>query len=126
VPGLEPSTVRATSRRQLAVIGLGAVVLAAVLRLVLDVHLAAAIAFAYLAFLAVSYLTYRALGGRRVGLDVLLRGLVYGTFVLAILPLVSLLWTVLVEGIPLAFQSTFWTQDMSGVTGADDAAYADG
>ncbi|WP_114905640.1 phosphate ABC transporter permease PstA [Ornithinimicrobium murale] len=126
VQGIEPSPVRPTSSRAQWLAGVGAIVLFAVLWQVLDLHLALAVSISYLLFLAAVYLVYRSAGGRRVGLDIIVRWLVYGAFTLAILPLISLLWTVISEGLPVAFSPSFWTEDMTGITGLDDQAYMEG
>ena len=121
-----PSPVRPTSTRPLLVIGAAAVGLWLVLWFALDVHPVASLVLCYLLFLVSAYVVYRNLGGSRVGTDVVMRWLVYAAFICAIVPLVSMLWTVFTQGLPLAFTPDFWTNDMVGVTGADDQAYVDG
>ncbi|ANS78956.1 Phosphate transport system permease protein PstA [Serinicoccus hydrothermalis] len=125
-PSYIPSPVRATSSRPLLLIGAGAVLLWLLLWFVVDLHPVFALVVSYLAFLATSWATYRATGGSRVATDVVMRWLVYAAFICAIVPLVSMLWTVFSQGLPLAFSPGFWTQDMVGITGADDQAYANG
>lgn len=126
IPGLVPSKVRPTTHRPALLLAVGAAVLALVLRLALDVHVAAALAAAFVAYLLVVYAVYRALGGPRVALDQLMRALVYFAFVLAVVPLVSLLWTVVAQGAARAFDPDFLTQTMNGVTGLHDQQYAEG
>ncbi|GAA4878455.1 phosphate ABC transporter permease PstA [Serinicoccus chungangensis] len=125
-PDYVPSPVRATSSRPLMVIGAGAVLLWLVLWFVVDLNPVFSLIASYVVFLVASWATYRSLGGSRVATDVVMRWLVYAAFVCAIVPLVSMLWTVFSQGLPLAFTPGFWTQDMVGITGADDQAYASG
>ena len=119
------STVRPTTGRPALVVGAGAVALAVVLRL-LDVHVGAAVAAGCAAYLLGVYVVYRVLGGHRVAVDQLMRGLVYLAFALAVLPLLSLLWTVLTLGSGRGLDLSFLWQTMNGVTGVHDQAYAEG
>ncbi|MGC1208414.1 MAG: phosphate ABC transporter permease PstA [Ornithinimicrobium sp.] len=80
----------------------------------------------YLVYVITTYVSHRMVAGRRVGLDHLMRALVYGAFALALLPLVSLLLTVLVSGIGRAANPDFLQQTMNGITGLADQKYADG
>ena len=57
-------------------------------------------------------------GGRKAT-DRLVTFLVYGAFILALLPLISVLWTVLERGVPGLSYNFFFTS-MNGVTGAID------
>jgi phosphate transport system permease protein len=52
--------------------------------------------------------------------DLFMRALVTGAFVLAMLPLVSLLWTVIRRGVDRVFSPGFFTGDMRGVFGGVD------
>ncbi len=126
VQGVVLSEVRPTTQRHQILIGLGAILLWALLWLVVDLHMVLALVISFVAFLVVTHLVYRQVGGARVGADVVVRWLVYAAFVCAIVPLVSMLWTVISQGLPLAFSPNFWTQDMRGVTGSNDQAYANG
>ncbi|WP_109471729.1 phosphate ABC transporter permease PstA [Ornithinimicrobium cavernae] len=124
--GIVPSPVRPTSDRPLLLIGLGAVAVWLVLWQVVGLHMVVGLVVGYLAFLLVSYLYYRAAGGQRVGLDIVVRWLVYAAFVCAVVPLISMLWTVIGQGLPLAFEWFFISTDMKGITGTHDQAYAAG
>lgn len=125
-PGLVLSRVRPTTARPAMLVAGLAGALALVLRLALGVHLAAAVALAFVLYLVVVYAVYAALGGRRVAVDQLVRGLVYVAFVLAVVPLLSLLWTVVAEGVGRAFDPAFLNQTMNGVTGLHDQHYVEG
>ncbi|MGI8946709.1 MAG: phosphate ABC transporter permease PstA [Ornithinimicrobium sp.] len=103
----------------------GGVVTALLVWLLLD-SLALGVVVGYLIYLVAVYVGYRVTAGRRVGLDQLMRGLVYGAFGIAVLPLISLLFTVINEGIGRAVSLDFLLQTMNGITGLDDQAYAEG
>ncbi len=60
--------------------------------------------------------------GRRKAVDKMMTSLVYGAFLVALLPLVSVIWTVLVQGIPGLLTPGFLSTSMNGVTGAVDNA----
>lgn len=124
--GVELSRVRPTSGRPALLLALGAVLAAVGLRLVLDMNLALAVVLAFVAYLVAVYAVYRATGGPRVAVDQVLRALVYFAFMCAIVPLVSLLWTVVTQGAARAFDPSFLNQTMNGVTGLHDQAYAEG
>lgn len=126
VEGVVLSQVRPTSNRPALLLAGAAVVLAVLLDLVGGLHVAAALALAFLAYVISVYVVYRQLGGPRVAADQLVRALVYFAFVCAIVPLVSLLWTVTSMGAARAFDPAYLTQTMNGVTGLHDQQYMDG
>lgn len=59
------------------------------------------------------YAWSRAVEGRRKATDALMRTLMWTTFVVAMIPLVSLIWTVIAKGAP-AMDAAFLHDDMSG------------
>ncbi|MDO5739710.1 MAG: phosphate ABC transporter permease PstA [Ornithinimicrobium sp.] len=126
IPGVVPSPVRPTTSRPARVIALGALALAAVLHLGLALHVAAALLLAFVGYLVAVNLTYRHLGGSRVATDQTVRALIYFAFVCAVLPLISLLWTVIEQGAVRVFSPAFLNQTMNGVTGKHDQEYMDG
>ncbi len=67
-------------------------------------------------FLPVMYLMARAVEGRRAAADRLATQLVTGAFLLALLPLASLLWETLSNGLP-RFDATFFSWSMRNVIG---------
>ncbi len=85
-----------------------------------------AVVSGYLVYVVTTYVAHRLVAGRRVGMDHLMRALIYGAFALALLPLVSLLLTVLVNGIGRSLSPDFLQQTMNGITGLADQQYADG
>ena len=58
--------------------------------------------------------------GSRKAADKLATCLIAGSFLVALLPLVSVIWTVLVNGLPGLLDPGFLTTSMNGVTGAYD------
>ncbi|GAC1477857.1 MAG: phosphate ABC transporter permease PstA [Pseudarthrobacter sp.] len=58
--------------------------------------------------------------GSRKAKDKLATCLVVGAFLIALLPLISVIWTVLVNGIPGLIAPGFFTSSMNGVTGVYD------
>lgn len=60
--------------------------------------------------------------GRRKATDKLATSLVLGAFLVALLPLISVIWTVLVNGVPGLITPGFLGSSMNGVTGAVDNA----
>jgi len=69
-----------------------------------------------LLFLVVNWAASRAVEGQRRAKDRLATSLVTGAFVLAMIPLVSLVWTVLAKGLAL-MSWDFLTTDMTGIFG---------
>lgn len=124
IEGIEPSEVR-TAPQHLVWVAVG-VGLAVASIAGFALNLALGLVLGYLAYLLTAYLSFRATAGSRVGLDQLMRGLIYGAFAIALLPLISLLWTVVSNGAMRAFSSAFLNQTMNGVTGLNDQNYFDG
>lgn len=125
VEGLVLSPLRPTTHRPAMVVGALAVLVAVGLW-VAGVHPGAAVAAGALLHLVLLYAVYRVLGGHRVAVDQVMRALVHLAFALALLPLASLLWTVLTLGGGRGFDPQFLWQTMNGVTGLHDQAYAEG
>ena len=121
IEGVELNPVTASTSRPFNALGIGAVVLAAVLGL-LGVNLALAAIGAYLLFIATVYVTYRVRNGSRVATDQMAKAVLYGTFIAAVVPLVSLLCTLISSGAPTAFNPDFLLNSMRGVTGVHDRA----
>jgi phosphate transport system permease protein len=121
IPGVELDTVRPSTNR-LAYLVLAAAVVVGVLLTVLGVNVALATVLAYVGYLVTVYVVYRVAAGKRVAADQVARGLVLGAFVVAVVPLLSLLWTVVSRGAATMFTVDFLTQTMNGVTGLQDQA----
>ena len=72
------------------------------------------------------YVTTRVMENRRRATDGLWRNLVWAAFIVALIPLVSLLWTVFAQGLPtLISNPSLFTEDMSTTNGATDQATVD-
>lgn len=82
------------------------------------------IVFAALLFIAGMYVVTRVMENSRRATDGLWRHLVWLAFLIALVPLVSVLWSVITAGGPTLFGNpqVLWN-DMDGVTGATDSAY---
>ena len=70
------------------------------------------------------YIVTRLMENRRKATDGLWRNLVWAAFLIALVPLVSVIWSVISDGAPTLFGNpqVLWN-DMDGVTGTTDAAY---
>ncbi len=121
IPGVELDTVRPSSNRPAYVILAVAVIATAVASLV-GVSPALAGVVAFVGYLVAVYAVYRVAAGARVAVDQVARGLVLGAFVIAVIPLLSLLWTVIARGAGTLLSVDFLTQTMNGVTGLEDQA----
>lgn len=127
VAGVVPSQVRPAPPYLAASIGGGAIVLFVVLWQLLSMNIAVALVASFVAFLVASYVIFRVVSGQRVAVDQVMRGLISGAFVLALMPLISLLWTVIDNGASRLFgSSAFVNQTMNGVFGLSDQAYVNG
>lgn len=89
-----------------------------------DFSLARFVVLAGVLYIAGMYLVTRVMENRRRASDGLWKNLVWTAFLIALVPLVSVIWTVLEGGGPtlLSNPQVLWN-DMDGVTGATDAAY---
>ncbi|MCW1249210.1 phosphate ABC transporter permease PstA [Acaricomes phytoseiuli] len=75
--------------------------------------------------ISATLLTWR-VEGRRQASNKFVTFLVYGAFLIALLPLISVIWTVLQRGVPGLLTPGFLTTSMYGVTGVEDNATATG
>lgn len=85
-----------------------------------DFNIAGWLILSYILYVIGMYVATRVIENGRKATDGLWRNLVYGAFILALLPLVSVIWTVLVQGVPGMLNPGFFASDMNGVTGAVD------
>ncbi|MFP5020845.1 phosphate ABC transporter permease PstA [Pseudonocardia phyllosphaerae] len=104
-----------------AVLGGSAVVMAVFVALLGGFSIGLWVVLTALAFLVVTYLGSRAIEGPRKALDRLVTAVVTGAFLVAMIPLVSVLWTVISEGWA-RFDVTFFTNSMRGVVGVGGGA----
>lgn len=107
--------------------GVGALLLAAVVLVLVDAFsILAVLLLGFLLHLVVAYIYSYTREGRRWAADRVVTLLVAGAFAVSMFPLLSLIWEVLVKGLarllaPKPTVLAFWTRDMSGVIGGADA-----
>ena len=97
----------------------GAIVLGAALAALVSFSVALWAVFAAVIFLIAAPIAVTAIEGSRQGRNAALTYLVYGAFILAVIPLISVIWTVLFRGIP-TLSPELLTTTMSSVTAIDD------
>ena len=82
--------------------------------------------FSAIVFVIGMYVTTRVMENKRRATDGLWRNLVWAAFFIALIPLISLLWTVFAQGLPtLLSNPSLLTEDMSTTNGATDQATVD-
>ncbi|MDY6052021.1 MAG: phosphate ABC transporter permease PstA [Rothia sp. (in: high G+C Gram-positive bacteria)] len=106
-------------------VGAGALILGAAMSALTGFSIATFALFTGLIFVIAGPLAVASFEGKRKGQDAFARYLVYGTFLVALIPLVSVLYTVLAKGIP-GLSGNFLGTSMKGVTGVHDNAAAAG
>lgn len=106
-------------------IGVLAVILGAAASALIGFGIASWAIFSALILVIAGPLTVAGIEGRRRGADAFARYLVWGAFLLALVPLVSVLWVVLARGLP-GLNAHLLTTSMGGVTGVTDNAAAAG
>ena len=77
---------------------------------------------AFIFYMVISFISSRAVEGRRKAADRMVTGWVTAAFVLALVPLTSLIWTVFSNGIN-RLDVTFFTNSMRNVLGEGGGAY---
>ncbi|QRZ61774.1 phosphate ABC transporter permease PstA [Rothia sp. ZJ932] len=107
------------------VIGLSALILGAALSALNGFNLGLWALFTFLIFVTASPFAIGAIEGARKGKDAFARILVYGAFLLALIPLISVLYVVIAKGVP-GLSSNLLTTSMNGVTGVHDNRAATG
>ena len=106
-------------------VGAGSLILGAAASALTGFSIATFAFFAGIIFVIAGPLAVTSFEGKRKGQDAFARYLVYGTFLVALIPLVSVLFTVLAKGIP-GLSGNFLSTSMKGVTGVHDNAAAAG
>lgn len=106
-------------------VGVASIVVGAALSALVGFNVALWAVFAAVLFLVAAPLAVSMVEGRRNGADSLVTYLVYAAFVLAVVPLVSVIWTVLANGLP-GLNTNLLLTSMNGVTGTTDNAAASG
>jgi phosphate transport system permease protein len=100
----------------------GVLALAAALHAVAGLGLASSILIGWVAFVVVLIASSRAVEGNRKTTDRLAGALISSAFMLALLPLVTLMWLVVSNGAP-ALNPTFFTSSMRNVVGEGGGIY---
>lgn len=109
------------------VIAVSAVIVAAALMSLIGFHVFGWAVLSAVLFAAANVTAAAVVEGRRKATDKMMTSLVVGAFLVALLPLVSVIWTVLVNGVPGLLTPGFLSTSMNGVTGAvDNASVNDG
>lgn len=107
-------------------VGAGAIILGAALSTLGGFAVVTFAIYAALLFVIGATVITMAVEGKRRGKNALALYLVYGAFILALVPLASVIYTVLEKGLP-GMSMHFLTSSMNGVTGAvDNQSVADG
>src|SRR3954447_18056109 len=117
-----PSVGRPLSRRFTPAVFGALVVVAVVLGLVTDLGPVPLVLLVAVIGTLVVVGTSRAVEGRRKATDRFVTCLVYGAILLAMVPLVSLIWTVLSKGLA-RLDSEFFNSSMLGIVGPGGGAY---
>ena len=100
-------------------VGVGALIVGAALSTLIGFSVAAFLILAAVLFVVAATATTVAVEGRRHGSNAFAAYLVYGAFLVALVPLISVIWTVLERGMP-GMTYDFLFTSMNGMTGAID------
>ncbi|MBG6084851.1 phosphate transport system permease protein [Zhihengliuella flava] len=98
----------------------GAAVVAAAIMTVIGFNVAGWVITTAIGYVLAMYVTTRVIENGRKATDGLWTNLVVAAFLIALLPLVSVIWTVLSIGLPGLVEQGFLASDMLGITGAVD------
>ncbi|WP_102158221.1 phosphate ABC transporter permease PstA [Zhihengliuella halotolerans] len=101
----------------------GSVVVAAAIMAVAGFNVAGWAVLTAVFYVVSMYVATRVIENRRKATDGLWTNLIVGAFLIALLPLVSVIWTVLVNGVPGLLNPGFLASNMEGVTGATDQQF---
>ncbi|QFG67540.1 phosphate ABC transporter permease PstA [Ornithinimicrobium pratense] len=123
VSGVEVAPVHPATNAPGRIVLVVAAVVAVLLWQVVGFHVAVSVALAFLIYLVALYVVYRRVSGHRQAVNRVMTGMITGAFLLAVLPLISLLWTVTSNGIGLATSPDFLQSTMRGVDGRHDRAF---
>jgi len=86
-----------------------------------NLNLAAVIVIGYLLYMAITFVVSRAVEGRRKSVDRMVTGLVTAAFTLAVIPLLSLTYTVVSNGLA-RLDATFFSNSMRNIVGEGGGA----
>jgi phosphate transport system permease protein len=101
-------------------VGVGAIAVASALMALMHYGVYALCIIAAIVFVLGMYVVALRTEGHRKATDRFFKYVAWGAFIIALLPLVSVLWTVLEKGIPGLFTPGFLSTSMNGVSGVAD------
>ncbi|AJT42382.1 phosphate ABC transporter permease PstA [Psychromicrobium lacuslunae] len=104
----------------------GAAVLGAALSALIGFNPVGFVIFTAIFFVIAATIVTRVVEGGRKANNKFITFLVYGAFIIAVLPLISVVWIVLQKGVPGLLDPGFLNTSMNGVTGVEDNATATG
>ncbi len=107
-------------------IGAGALALSGLVMMMLGFNLPGLVVIAWLLFVPAFFVASRSVEGHQKGVDTLWKTLVYSAFGLALLPLVSVVITLLTNGLPGLLDPGFLSSTMQYASSATDQAAAAG
>ncbi|RKW69614.1 phosphate ABC transporter permease PstA [Galactobacter caseinivorans] len=98
----------------------GALIIAAALMALIGFNIAGWLIITAILYVVAMYVTTTIMENRRKATDGLWTNLIVGSFLIALIPLISVLWTVISHGTPGLTAPGFFASDMKGVTGITD------
>lgn len=98
----------------------GALIIAAALMTLIGFNIAGWLIITAILYVVAMYVTTTIMENRRKATDGLWTNLIVGSFLIALVPLISVLWTVISHGTPGLTAPGFFASDMKGVTGITD------
>ncbi|WP_394160472.1 phosphate ABC transporter permease PstA [Galactobacter valiniphilus] len=103
-------------------VGAGALVLSAAIMALIGFNVAGWVIIGAIAYVVGMYVVTLLKENRRKATDGLWRNLIIGAFLIALVPLISVMWTVIANGWQGITQPGFFASDMQGITGKYDRA----
>lgn len=104
------------------VVGVAALVLSAAVMALVGFSIPGWLILSALVYVIAMYVVTFSIENRRQATDGLWRNLIVGAFLIALIPLVSVLWTVIANGWAGITTPGFFASDMVGISGAQDQA----
>lgn len=98
----------------------GALIIAAAIMALIGFNIAGWLIITAIIYVVAMYVSTSVMENRRKATDGLWTNLIVGSFLIALIPLISVLWTVVTNGMPGLTAPGFFASDMKGVTGITD------
>lgn len=98
----------------------GSLIIAAAIMALIGFNIAGLLIFTAIFYVVSMYVITTVIENRRKATDGLWTNLIIGSFLVALIPLISVLWTVVSNGTPGLTSPGFFASDMKGVTGITD------